>query len=287
MVMTEDYSSKKCASKQRKDFGGAVVNEDEYDNTIKEELTELVNNLHVFHEMKKSPADDIFTFIAQNTMFKVRTAFLKRIPFFESMISFRAKQTRNEEGHVLTDMNPDVLHACISNAQSGFLDSSLLLTKLSIKVSIRDLCTLADYLGITLPTIPTSSGLRHLIDLEEDLKDKRDWSIDRDAAAKLCFTIRNHSLDHNDNKIKSKLTNDVLFIVSHGHTFGPRIRTHIWRTFQDNFSLTVKQMKQFKKWTSLEDLASDVNASDCDGGSDCTDADCRRYLPDDDWSCDY
>ena len=55
----------------------------------------------------------------------------------------------------------------------------------------------------------------------------------REVAETLCFTILRWSVDVLENKIQPKLTTDVQFVVAHAATFGPRIRTHIWRAFQD------------------------------------------------------
>ena len=66
----------------------------------------------------------------------------------------------------------------------------------------------------------------------------------REVAATLCFTILRWSVDVLENKIQPKLTTDVQFVVAHAATSGPRIRTHIWRAFQDKGKLSQPQYQR-------------------------------------------
>ena len=75
----------------------------------------------------------------------------------------------------------------------------------------------------------------------------------REVAVTLCFTILRWSVDVLENKIQPKLTTDVQFVVAHAATFGPRIRTHIWRAFQDKGKLSQPQyQRQFEQWLTAD-----------------------------------
>jgi hypothetical protein len=216
--------------------------------------------------------------IAQGVQIRIPDAAVQSIPVLEALLSGRFPQKRNEDGVICTDMNPKTLYSCVAFAAGGSTQPHVLLTKLSRKESSVDkLVEMADYLCIDLPTV---EDVIDLVDLEKKLKDikqkeimrvarrsyERSYEIPdrqgaRDAAAVLCFTIAKQSLSQT-NQIRSKLSNDVLFVVSHARTFGPRLRTHTWRAFESKFSLTSKQWKQFERWVSEEGLRFQFDCED-------------------------
>ena len=84
----------------------------------------------------------------------------------------------------------------------------------------------------------------------------------RNAAASIVCSFVQGSLNLQDNRIRQKVMTDVLFIVSHAKTFGPRLRTHSWNEFERIVTLTNGQVKQFERWTSPDALKFDFNRDD-------------------------
>jgi hypothetical protein len=229
---------------------------------------------------------------------KWKSSTVRTIPLLEAMMSNRVGQMRKDEGLVCTDMDPKLLYACLSFADTNYLSPAVLLTKLSKTIDVEDLLALLDYLGIE-DKISKVSTVEELKVLKVRLKDIKRETLGRvarmhvpsgdiphrdkarDAAVELCFSMARSCLDVTSNKTKSKLTTDVIFVVSHAKTFGPRLRTHVWKTFDRIVTLTPNQReKQFSKWTSNEALAFECNQeNDSDdtssvGCSDVTDGDC-------------
>ena len=104
----------------------------------------------------------------------------------------------------------------------------------------------------------------------------------RDAAAVLAFSIALDAIDLSTSKIRNKVQMDVLHVVSHARSFGPRLRTHIWRVFNERTTLTTKQEKIFDRWVSDEGLSFDFyehksgdDASNMDG--DCSTGSIHGY----------
>lgn len=52
-----------------------------------------------------------------------------------------------------------------------------------------------------------------------------------------------------------KLTTDVLFVISHAKTFGPRIRNHVWKLSE---TIARPSMKDASKWVTEEALSFDL-----------------------------
>jgi len=92
-------------------------------------------------------------------------------------------------------------------------------------------------------SLPVVSGVEELKELEKRLKGVREQGWDkmtrhcyepgdapdrggaRDAA--LAFSLVRGTLNLSSNQISQKVHTDVLFIVSHAKSFGPRLRTHV------------------------------------------------------------
>lgn len=272
-------------------LGIKMAAEQEHDS-IRDELTNSILGLRLGRdEDENTIKEEEITISARGTLIKARGSIFNNVPLLETMLAERIPQTKDNFGHLCIDLDPKVLHACVSFGASGFGSPGLLLTKLSVSVEISELMTTADYLMIDMKTI---SSLKELKILELSLKDVKNetmWKVARhtyeptgdtpdrhgarDASAELCFSLNKQTLNLNDNQIKSKITTDVLFVVSHAKTFGPRIRTHIWHEFQKVVSLTARQMRMFDEWVSDRGLKFDFNQyDDSDADSDHTDGDC-------------
>lgn len=253
---------------------------------------------------------EMFSFSAQGQTMTWKVSTVCTIPLLEAMMANRVGQSRNKEGLVCTDMKPKLLYACLSYADTGYGSPAVLLTKLSTLVAVEDLITMMDYLGI-VHKVPLISTVEDLKGLELRLKNIKSETMEkvarrtyepsgdvpdryaaRDAAAELCFSMARSCLDLTDQKIKAKVTTDVLFIVSHAKTFGPRMRTHVWNTFDELVGLTPKQRQnQFERWISMEALAFECNEhvktdhesddakSETDG--ECSDGHIQLYYDDD------
>ncbi|KAL7575551.1 hypothetical protein ACA910_020127 [Epithemia clementina (nom. ined.)] len=213
---------------------------------------------------------------------------LAKIPYFQPLLSGRWEKG---DGGLSCSLKRNVLYACLAYAESNLKNPAVLLTKLeSTSGSVPELIRAMEFLCLSVPKVST---LDELCQLEKALKDtkaeemtkiarrtyERSYEIPdrcgaRNAAAKLCFSLVQQSLDAtNSNKIRSKIVNDVLYVVSHARTFGPRLRKHLWRTFEMIFTLTVKQQKQFDQWVAGDALDFDLHkdSDDKDERGSCTD----------------
>ena len=168
------------------------------------------------------------------------------------------------------------------------MGSSFFKDNLSRKSHLSEVVEISDYLCQNLPFV---NNITELITLEKRLKDVRPQRMTeiarrcyepgdcpdrfgaRDAAAQLALSIVRGSLNLCDHMISQKVRNDVLFIVSHARTFGPRVRSHVWKVFNETTSLTSKQQKQFDRWISEDGLSFDFYKDGNDDGSQ-TDGDC-------------
>jgi hypothetical protein len=144
-------------------------------------------------------------------------------------------------------MNPNLLYACLEYAKPAEKTTRVLLTKLYSKESVTELVEFTDYIALKLPTV---SSVDELKELDKRLRDIRQETIEkaarktyyrtydfpdrigaRDAAAILCFSLEKQTLSLSVHTVKQKIITDVLFVVSHAKTLGPRLRTHVWKSF--------------------------------------------------------
>ena len=214
---------------------------------------------------KKESNEEEFELVAQGTLIKVKVPVVQSIPLLEAMMMSRVQQKRDNDGRVCTHtMNPKALYPCLCFAESGFESPALLLTKSSKTVSVCKLLDLVEHLGL-INEFHLLKDMDQLKALESKLKDIKEETFvrvarktyapsgdipdrlgARDAAAILCFSLARQTinLSLSNNHLRQKVQTDVLFVLSHAKTFGPRIRTNIWNEFNKLHSLTTKQMKQ-------------------------------------------
>jgi len=205
------------------------------------------------------------------------------IPYFESLLSGRWECDRE----LSIDADPTVFKAFIAYACDNHKNMSLLLTKLPRGNLVQDIIDLSDFLCRSLPLV---DNLEELNELEKRLKNIKKHFISpkrneaRNAAAQLAFSLIRGSIDLSNNRLRSKVFNNVLFVVSRAKIFGPRLRTHLWRVYDELVNLTPKQEKQFEEWVSDRGLSFEFNKRDDDDGS-MTDGDCSTGSVND-LSCD-
>ncbi len=138
--------------------------------------------------------------------------------------------------------------------------------------NVKNIVDLSEFLCRSLPVVKDDDELKKL---EERLKDVRKSYYEpenvsgqvgaRDEAARLAFSLVLGTIDLSTNKNRSKVSMDVLFIGSHAKTFGPRLKTHVWRLFEGMVNLTAKQEKMYERWVSPEGLSFNHHN---DGSSD-------------------
>lgn len=178
----------------------------------------------------------------------------------------------------------------------------MLLTKLSRKNNVSDIIALADFF---LQPISVIDNIEELKKVEIRLRNVKGQEMERiarhcfapglapdrlgarNAAACIVCSFVQGSLDLQDNRIRQKVMTDVLFIVSHAKTFGPRMRTHAWNELKRIVLLTNGQQKQFERWTSPDALKFEINRDDenYDSQSDgeCSSGSIHHYFDE----CDY
>ena len=164
-----------------------------------------------------------------------------RLPNFECLLSGQWKQSENKS----IEADPSILKAFVSYSDNLFCPS-LLFTKPSRSKSVKGVIELAIFcVAVSLSwTIPKSwSNLRSVWRIFVN----KVWKIWQDTAMNLWmhltivmlgtlrlslpFFLSRGKLNLPSNQIRSKVYNDVLFIVSHAKLFGPRLRTHVRRFF--------------------------------------------------------
>ena len=227
---------------------------------------------------EKDVPEETFKVCAREILVEVKKSVLSSIPFLEAILSGTSfNNEESEEGVVIVDIDPYLLKICIFYAENYqyFNSRSCLLTKLSKKRDFSELLQLLDYLGVE-PKIEFATDLSSLKCLEERLKDIKDGYPDecsfpgeddnwagraeaRNAAVELCVTLLMQrsgdiSLPH---RCIQKLQTDVLFVISHAATFGPRIRNHVWNASEN---IAQPSMKQAAKWVTEERLEFDCHS---------------------------
>jgi len=227
---------------------------------------------------EKDGPEETFKVCAREILVQVKKSVLSSIPFLEAILSGTSfNNEESEEGVVIVDIDPYLLKICIFYAENYqyFSSRSCLLTKLSKQRDFSELLQLLDYLGVE-PKIEFATDLSSLKCLEERLKDIKDgdpyecsmpgeednWAgraEARNAAVELCVTLLMQrsgdiSLPH---RCIQKLQTDVLFVISHAATFGPRIRNHVWNASEN---IAQPSMKQAAKWVTEERLEFDCHS---------------------------
>lgn len=201
---------------------------------------------------------------------------LEKIPFFHSLMSGRWNtKTKTNDNVINIDLEYKLLYPCISYAQSGYTEPSLLLTKLSRSVCGTMLNDLITMLCIDIPVVNDYESLSLLeinlrrIKNETNYISKRtiqyypcDRIGARNSAVIFYFSMMKGTLDITDQRIRQKIMTDVLFIVSHAKTFGPRIRTHTWKFFNTIVTLKKKQITLFERWITPYSLRYAVDRND-------------------------
>jgi hypothetical protein len=193
-------------------------------------------------------------------------AILKELPLLETMSTTYVPQERTSNGVLVVDEDPDILMACLYFAETRpDYSPSTLLIGLATRCTVKELVDRLDYLCMKDFTISTPDQLQNLERTLKNIKlDRRPWKcyrapdarLARDAAAILCLSIAKCTLPlDSDSTMRQKVTNDVLFVLSHTKTFPSRIRTHLWQCFSSLYTLTTKQEKLFGRWISDEGLA--------------------------------
>lgn len=203
---------------------------------------------------------------------------LEKIPFFHSLMSGRWNNSNTKEAtnKVLSaDLEYKLLYPCISYAQSGYKEHSLLLTKLSRSVCGTMLNDLLTMLCIDIPIVNDYESLSLLEINLRRIKNETNYISKRKIQFYQCDRIgaRNSAvifyfsvvkgtvtgtLDITDQRIRQKIMTDVLFIISHAKTFGPQIRTHIWKFFNTLVTLKKKQISLFERWITPYSLSYEV-----------------------------
>ena len=225
---------------------------------------------------------------------------LERVSYFKPQLSGRW----NQGDKLSCDIDRANLYPCIAYAESGFNSLTLLLTKLPTTGDAADVVKTMHFLCLDVPTISTRD---ELVELEKSLKDTKsetmvkvarktfdrsyeipDRNGARDAATKHCFSIIQNILDLSDSKTLQKVVNDVLYVVSHAKTFGPRLRRHVWNTFDRRVAITPKQRNSlFSRWVTESGLSFDAN-KDSDDEQSGTDGDCTTgSIHQEEWLGDY
>jgi hypothetical protein len=90
----------------------------------------------------------------------------------------------------------------------------------------------------------------------------------RNAASILYFSLIKGTFDVTIQRIQQKVMTDILFIVSHAKTFGPRIRTHVWKYFNQIVTLKSKQMALFERWITPNSLKYAIDRENHDDEDD-------------------
>ncbi|CAF0924784.1 unnamed protein product [Didymodactylos carnosus] len=127
--------------------------------------------------------------------------------------------------------------------------SFLLFAKLSKKDDVLQLIDVMDFLCIEQPLIKINNETRdQLINVENDSHAHQQA---RDTAVQFMLTLCKQDYDVNHVETKNHIYRNVLFILSHPHTFGIRLRYHTSKIAQELFQFTVKQQHNLAKWLSI------------------------------------
>ena len=218
--------------------------------------------------------DDELVFYASGQPMTVSLTALSKIPFLEALMAGRVNTVKNESGNPTIDRDPMLVHAVVSYATSG--NPFHLFAKLPPSSSAKEMLAELDFFLVEPPTVRAANDASFKHELK-DVKDeytrtckggpierthRANRHAARNAAAELAVGLELGKYE--DSVItRNHLYNNILFILSHPRTFGPRLRHHIWELASSHLSFTDNQINRLRSWLEeWEDSDHETDGSD-------------------------
>ena len=168
------------------------------------------------------------------------------MPYFASYLDFQ-----NQSGQAV-DKHGEIpsFDAAYQGAESGFRQCFRALgTDLT---EYNTLCDTLDFLCVdTLGGRSTDAVIQDLKSGREDFIEKGDKATARDSAFRLLYLLLKAELE-DEGKVRQKMYQAVLFVVSHRAIFKYRARRTIREAYEERCDISMKQRAALDKWPVLE-----------------------------------
>ena len=180
--------------------------------------------------------DEELVFYASGQRMTVSLMAISKIPFLEALMAGRVNTVKNESGNPIIDRDPMLVHAVVSYATSG--NPFHLFAKLPPSSSAKEMLAELDFFLVEPPKVRAANDASFKRELK-DVKDEytrvckrgpieRTHRANRHAARNAAANSLAVGLElgkYEDSVItRNHLYNNILFILSHPRTFGPRLR---------------------------------------------------------------
>lgn len=200
------------------------------------------------------------TLVVEGEILEVESDLLQKIPYFEVALSGRVPMTTDHEGrYIVGCIESGVLRAILHYVSSSMVSD--LLDYLPTIYSTETLKSALDFMLIDIGESPSDvildQRLKDTKYIEEHIRVCRrtyETNVLRypnpegacDAATIICLNFS--SIDFKQPRLKSKVFEQVLYILSHPKTFSKRLRCHVWNTVTEQRVFSHKQMQQLDRW---------------------------------------
>mmetsp|Transcript_15346 Transcript_15346/g.42073 ORF Transcript_15346/g.42073 Transcript_15346/m.42073 type:complete len:237 (-) Transcript_15346:179-889(-) len=231
---------------------------------------------------------DEFVFHARGERLTATREILTKVPFLEALMADRVHTIKNDTGEPVIDRDPLLVKAVLEFVSSGH--SLYSLTKLPKASSAQAMLVELDFFCVEPPAVrplDDASFKRQLKDVKDEYgRECKRGPIEkvysanrfgaRNAAAELAVGLQNEKYDISIQKTRQQLYNNILFIMSHSATFGPRVRHHVWDLARTKVRFTQKQTEELERWVGVcdeeESDTSDASIStdSCDFSGYCS-----------------
>mmetsp|Transcript_150522 Transcript_150522/g.464471 ORF Transcript_150522/g.464471 Transcript_150522/m.464471 type:complete len:245 (+) Transcript_150522:107-841(+) len=187
------------------------------------------------------------------------------VPFLEALLADRVNTVKNEAGDPVIDRDPVLVKAVVQYATSGH--ALHLFAKLPKTSSAKAMLTELDFFCLEPPPVhpmDDASFKQALKDVKDEYEKMcRRGPVEktrsanrfgaRNAAAELAVGLETEKYDIAIGRIRHQLYNNVLFILSHSRTFGPRLRHHVWAVAKSKVQFSPKQHSELQSWVDTDD----------------------------------
>lgn len=227
-------------------------------------------------------AEEEIAFLARGERVVVDRQTVMNVPFLEALMADRVNTVKNDAGEPVIDRDPALVKAVLLFATSG--DNLHLFAKLPRTSSAKAMLAELGFFCVEPPAvrpIDDASFKQALKDVKDEYgREFKRGPIEkfhsanrfgaRNAAAELAVGLETEKYNLGSNKTRSQLYNNVLFIVSHPKTFGPRLRHHVFELARSRTRFSERQVSELESWAErLDDGDSDKSDVSVSISSDC------------------
>lgn len=207
------------------------------------------------------------TFLVDEMVVDVPLRVLSKIPYLQQLHSGSFPGHRDQSGHVRVEslLDPHLLQH-ILNCFDGKLRHHHFLTKLPRHLSAFQMFTLMDFMGVAVLTVVEVNDV--LLTLKDAWSEgglhAGDADLVKSMVTRLLFSLAiNKITKANDSRVKEKIAQVLLHVLTHLNIFKRRFSWHCYRMIVDGVGLAAKDRQRLEPLISqLEDSYEEHQDSD-------------------------